>query len=74
MIPLRNPQVIQCFDVIIEKDMLQISNAESSDEELEIRQKNFNGTTDWICSNEDSDSYGAVTSYDDYCIDYEPKQ
>ena len=33
---------------------------------------NFNGTTDWICSNEDSDSYGAVTSYDDYCIDYEP--
>ena len=35
---------------------------------------NFNGTTDWICSNEDSDSYGAVTSYDDYCIDYEPKQ
>lgn len=24
--------------------------------------------------NEDSDSYGAVTSYDDYCIDYEPKQ
>ena len=35
-------QVIQCFDVIIEKDMLQISNAESSDEELEIRQKNFN--------------------------------
>ena len=32
---------------------------------------NFNGTTDWICSNEDSDSYGAVTSYDDYCIDYE---
>ena len=21
--------------------------------------ENFNGTTDWICSNEDSDSYGA---------------
>lgn len=36
--------------------------------------ENFNGTTDWICSNEDSDSYGAVTSYDDYCIDYEPKK
>ena len=36
--------------------------------------ENFNGTTDWICSNEDSDSYGAVTSYDDYCIDYEQKQ
>ena len=28
-------QVIQCFDVIIEKDMLQISNAESSDEEFQ---------------------------------------
>ena len=27
-----------------------------------------------VCSNEDSDSYGAVTSYDDYCIDYEQKQ
>ena len=36
--------------------------------------ENFNGTTDWICSNEDSDSYVAVTSYDDCCIDYEPKQ
>lgn len=34
---------------------------------------NFNGTTDWICANEESDCYGAVTSWDDYCIDYEPK-
>ena len=41
-------QVIQCFDVIIEKDMLQISNAESSDEELEIRQKNFNKAKELI--------------------------
>lgn len=39
-----------------------------------VTELNFNGTTDWICSNEDSDSYGAVTSYDDYCIDYEHKQ
>lgn len=36
--------------------------------------ENFNGTTDWICSNEGSDSYGAVTSYDDYYIDCEQKQ
>lgn len=41
-------QVIQCFDVIIEKDMLQISNAESSDEELEIRQKNSNKAKELI--------------------------
>lgn len=41
-------QVIQCFDVIIEKDMLQISNTESSDEELEIRQKNFNKAKELI--------------------------
>ena len=41
-------QVIQCFDVIIEKDMLQISNAESSDKELEIRQKNFNKAKELI--------------------------
>lgn len=34
--------------------------------------ENFNGTTDWICANEESDCYGAVTSWDDYCIDYEP--
>lgn len=38
-----------------------------------IWHENFNGTTDWICSNEESDCYGAVTSWDDYCIDYEPK-
>lgn len=41
-------QVIQCFDVIIEKDMLQISNAESSDEESENRQKNFNKAKELI--------------------------
>lgn len=35
--------------------------------------ENFNGTTDWICANEESDCYGAVTSWDDCCIDYEPK-
>ena len=35
--------------------------------------ENFNGTTDWICANEESDCYGAVTSWDDYCIDYEQK-
>ena len=35
--------------------------------------ENFNGTMDWICANEESDCYGAVTSWDDYCIDYEPK-
>ena len=34
---------------------------------------NFNGATDWICANEESDCYGAATSWDDYCIDYEPK-
>lgn len=35
--------------------------------------ENFNGTTDWICANEESDCYGAVTSWNDCCIDYEPK-
>lgn len=34
--------------------------------------KNYDGS-DWICTNEDSDCNGAVTSYNDYCIDYEPK-
>ena len=34
-------QVIQCFDVIIEKDMLQISNAESSDRRISTRQRNL---------------------------------
>ena len=29
--------------------------------------------TDWICANEESDCYGAVTSWDDCCLDYEPK-
>lgn len=29
--------------------------------------ENFNGTTDWICANEESDCYGAVTSWDNCC-------
>lgn len=38
-----------------------------------IWHENFEGTMDWICTNEDSDCCGAVTSYNDHCTDYEPR-
>ena len=41
-------QINKSFDENIEKDMLQISTAESSEEELEIRQKNFNKAKELI--------------------------
>ena len=44
-----------------------------SPEEAQRLMEMQNGTTDWICANEESDCYGAVTSWNDCCIDYEPK-
>lgn len=28
---------------------------------------------DYVCGNEESECYGMITSYDDYCYDYDPK-
>lgn len=35
--------------------------------------KNFDGS-DFICTNEESDCNGAVTNYNDCCMDYEEKE
>lgn len=48
MIPLRNPRLFSASMLLSKRNMLQISNAESSDEELEIRQKNFNKAKELI--------------------------
>lgn len=29
---------------------------------------------DYVCGNEDSECYGMMTSYDDWCTDYDPKE